>query len=195
MRISSGVIQLLQDPVEAYHKAVGQWHERNDRNDLPCEYVPDEDWRERLGVSGEDRDRTGRLCHSIEATLTAKGIRPGPESYLFWNDGVPAFLQAIWSLIRRLNAVKVVETGVAHGVSSRIILEAMRGRGRLWSIDLPPLGAGDAPRDRRGDRRPGGRALVSTVGSTRRNSPRCWPRSRRSTCSFTTATTAIQHAV
>jgi len=25
-----------------------------------------------------------------------------------------------------------------HGVTSRIILEALKGRGRLWSIDLPP---------------------------------------------------------
>ena len=36
---------------------------------------------------------------------------------------------------------KVVETGVAHGVTSRFILEALErnGRGFLWSIDLPPL--------------------------------------------------------
>jgi predicted O-methyltransferase YrrM len=35
----------------------------------------------------------------------------------------------------------VVETGVARGLSTRVILEAMErnGCGRLWSIDLPPL--------------------------------------------------------
>jgi len=40
-----------------------------------------------------------------------------------------------------LKCETVVETGVAHGVTSRIILEAMirNGRGHLWSIDLPPL--------------------------------------------------------
>jgi predicted O-methyltransferase YrrM len=92
-------------------------------------------------VSSDDRERTDRLCRSIEATLTAKGIRAGPESYLFWNDGDPAFLQAIWRLIRRLNAAKVVETGVAHGLTSRIILEALNSRGHLWSIDLPPVRA------------------------------------------------------
>ena len=34
-----------------------------------------------------------------------------------------------------------VETGVAHGVTSRFILEALErsGGGHLWSIDLPPL--------------------------------------------------------
>src|SRR5262249_21905834 len=32
-----------------------------------------------------------------------------------------------------------IETGVAHGVTSRIVLEALRqnGLGHLWSIDLP----------------------------------------------------------
>jgi hypothetical protein len=139
MRIVSGVRQMFRDPVEAYHKAVSQWYERNDPDDTPCNYVPDANWRERLGVTGDDRERVNRLCRSIEATLTAKGIRPGPESYLFWNDGDPALLQAIWRLIIRVNAAKVVETGVAHGVTSRIVLEALHQNdlGHLWSIDLP----------------------------------------------------------
>jgi hypothetical protein len=147
MRFMSSVSQLLQDPIEAYHKTVSQWRERNDRDDAPCEYILDKNWRRRLGVSSDDRERTDRLCRSIEATLTAKGIRPGPESYRFWNDGDPAFLQAIWRLIRRLNAAKVVETGVAHGVTSRIILEALNGRGHLWSIDLPPVWAPNVHRE------------------------------------------------
>ena len=96
MRVMSGVWQMLQNPVEAYHKAVSQWRERHDRDDCPYEYIPDENWRQRLGISSDDREHTDRLCCSIEAILTAKGIRPGPESYLFWNDGDPAFLQAIW---------------------------------------------------------------------------------------------------
>jgi hypothetical protein len=123
----SGVYQMLQDPIEAYHMAVSQSHEHDDRDDAPCECIIDENWRQRLGVSRDDRERTDRLCRSIEATLTAKRIRPGPVSY----DGDPAFLQAIRHLIRRLNAARVVETGVAHGVISRIILEALNGRGHL----------------------------------------------------------------
>ena len=36
---------------------------------------------------------------------------------------------------------KVVETGVAHGVTSRFVLEALErnGDGHLWSVDLPPI--------------------------------------------------------
>ena len=38
----------------------------------------------------------------------------------------------------------VVETGVAHGVSSAFLLKALsaNGSGELWSIDLPPLAEG-----------------------------------------------------
>lgn len=147
MRITSIAHQILRDPIEAYYKAVCQWRERRDADDTPCEYILDGNWRQRLGVSSDDRECAARLCSSIEATLNAKGIRPGPESYLFWNDGDPAFLQAIWRLIRRLNASRVVETGVAHGVTSRIILEALNGRGHLWSIDLPPVWAPEVHRE------------------------------------------------
>jgi hypothetical protein len=44
-------------------------------------------------------------------------------------------------LIRHRSLRRIVETGVAHGVTSRIMLEALEqnGAGHLWSIDLPPL--------------------------------------------------------
>jgi hypothetical protein len=42
---------------------------------------------------------------------------------------------------------RVVETGVARGVSTRVILEALKDRpdGILWSVDLPLLSASWAP--------------------------------------------------
>jgi predicted O-methyltransferase YrrM len=141
MNVISGVRQVLTGPVDAYHKAVAQLHERTAPVKPRCDYVIDKDWRAQLGVSDDDRDRTERLCRTIEATLTEKGIRPGPESYLMFNDGDPAFLQAIWCLVRGMKATKIVETGVAHGGTSRIILEALAGKGHLWSIDLPPTAA------------------------------------------------------
>jgi predicted O-methyltransferase YrrM len=147
VRILSGLRQVLQNPVGAYYKAISQWHERNERDTPFCRYAISEDWRGRIGVTDSDRRQTNRLCRAIEAALTAKGIRPGPESYLFWNDGDPAFTLAIWCLIRRLHASKIVETGVAHGVTSRIILEALEGRGHLWSIDLPPTWAPELHRE------------------------------------------------
>lgn len=130
-----------RDPLEAYYKAIAYWHWRKERRHEPCRYIADVEWRTRLGVTSADRAQTVRLYRKIVSTLEARGIRPGPQSYLYWNDADPAFAEAIWCLIRRTSATKVVETGVAHGVTSRIILEALKGRGHLWSIDFPPPGA------------------------------------------------------
>ena len=147
MNVISGLQQVLRDPLEAYYKVLDKWKHRRAPGRVPFNYTIDDDWRRALGVSDDDREQTDRLSQSIAATLMSKGIRPGPESYLFWNDGDPAFTQAIWSLIRRLHATKVVETGVAHGVTSRIILEALAGQGHLWSIDLPPPTAPELHRE------------------------------------------------
>jgi hypothetical protein len=80
------------------------------------------------------------IWQDVVGTLAAAGVKAGPMSYLSWNDGDPAFVRAIWCLIRHLAAHRVIETGVAHGVTSRFILEALarNGGGQLWSIDLPP---------------------------------------------------------
>ena len=138
MNFIAGLRQVFTGPIDASYKAIAQLHEREERKKPPCKYEIDDDWRQQLGVSDEDRELTDRLCRSIESSLVAKGIRPGPESYSMFNDGDPALVQAIWCLIRKLNATKIVETGVAHGVTSRVILEVLAGRGHLWSIDLPP---------------------------------------------------------
>jgi hypothetical protein len=73
--------------------------------------------------------------------LEALGIRPGPESFRDWNDGDAGFVRAIWCLILHLELKYIVETGVAHGVTSRFVLEALArtGGGHLWSIDVPPM--------------------------------------------------------
>jgi predicted O-methyltransferase YrrM len=48
---------------------------------------------------------------------------------------------AVYCLARYLRPVKVVDTGVGRGLTSRVILESLErnGAGHLWSIDLPPL--------------------------------------------------------
>jgi hypothetical protein len=43
--------------------------------------------------------------------------------------------------VRHLTPSAVVETGVARGLTSGVILEALaaNGKGHVWSVDLPPL--------------------------------------------------------
>jgi predicted O-methyltransferase YrrM len=86
-------------------------------------------------------ERFWPLWSEVVEALRAQGLAVGPFSFHAWNDGDPGFVRAIWCLIRHLRPVNVVETGVAHGMTSRFILEALEsnGMGRLWSIDLPPV--------------------------------------------------------
>lgn len=79
--------------------------------------------------------------HTLVDEVTATGARFGRGSYAGWSDGDVDFAGAIWCVIAHLSPVTVVETGVAHGVTSRIILERLElnGGGHLTSIDLPAV--------------------------------------------------------
>jgi predicted O-methyltransferase YrrM len=84
------------------------------------------------------------LWAEVVAGARRAGIDVGPASYAGWNDGDTALVRGIWRLIREMKPDRVVETGVGHGFTSRIILEALarNGKGHLWSIDRPPLDPG-----------------------------------------------------
>jgi hypothetical protein len=52
-----------------------------------------------------------------------------------------ALAQIVWIVIRHRRPQHVVETGVARGVSSAFMLDALdrNDSGALWSVDLPPI--------------------------------------------------------
>jgi Methyltransferase domain len=58
-----------------------------------------------------------------------------------YHDASETLGAAVWSAVRHRVPERVVETGVAHGVTTALILAALEqnGTGHLWSIDLPPL--------------------------------------------------------
>jgi hypothetical protein len=62
------------------------------------------------------------------------------------HDADANLAHVVWCAIRHLNPARVLETGVARGVTSVLALGAMAqsddGSGRLWSIDLPPMMTG-----------------------------------------------------
>jgi predicted O-methyltransferase YrrM len=57
------------------------------------------------------------------------------------HDADPGMARIVWCAARHLRPERVIETGVARGITSRMILRALErnGSGRLWSIDLPFL--------------------------------------------------------
>jgi predicted O-methyltransferase YrrM len=137
---------VITNPAEYVTRAISAVRELPERNRPACPYVVDSKWEEELHeYHGRETwfnrvDELKGLWEEVFATLAARGVAAGPMSYLGWNDGDPEFVRAIWCLALHLRAQRVVETGVAHGVTSRFLLEALsrNGGGHLWSIDLPP---------------------------------------------------------
>lgn len=139
------------DPLEAWALFVDRyvwWREmRSSRPRCRYEAHADDDWEHRLhdllGVPWpcQATSEFRVLWPEVMKSLEVRGVRVGPEGFLGWNDGDPGLARAIWCLTRHLRPSNVVETGVAHGLTSRFILEALErnGAGHLWSVDRPPL--------------------------------------------------------
>jgi len=138
---------LVTKPRQIWTTVHDTYAARREERRPQCEYHADHDWERRLhdflGVPWpcEAAGEFWAVWQEAIEDLKAKGIRPGPESFHTWNDGDAGFVRAVWCLSRHLRPKRVVETGVAHGVTSRCILESLmtNSDGHLWSIDLPPL--------------------------------------------------------
>jgi hypothetical protein len=108
-------------------------------------YEVDEAWDEHLhdllGAAWPcpQRQLLTDLVADIGALLAASGLDYGRHAYGGYSDGDSSLSRAAWCTILHASPGVVVETGVARGVTSRVMLEAMRrnDRGHLWSIDLP----------------------------------------------------------
>ena len=138
---------IASDPVESWMWFREQYAVHREGPTPPDLYKAEENWESHLCAAlalsspGEIASEFWDLWPKVIRELAAKGIHAGPESFKKWNDGDAGFIRAIWCLVRCLQPRHVVETGVAHGVTSRFILEALEknGRGHLWSIDRPPM--------------------------------------------------------
>lgn len=78
----------------------------------------------------------------LERTMSSAGLKVGEG-----HDADTNLAHVFWCAIRHMNPQRVLETGVARGVTSVLALRAMSqstryGAGRLWSIDLPPMMSG-----------------------------------------------------
>jgi Methyltransferase domain len=149
----------VEDPVDAaiaVRERLAERHEMRAKREHgggfmpwpPCPYEEDADWERslhaELGAPWPCPDAGGfaELWHEVIATLRARGVAPGRGAFAGWGDGEPGFVRAVWCIVRHSRPTAVVETGVARGITSRFVLEALEanGVGRLWSIDLPPRG-------------------------------------------------------
>jgi predicted O-methyltransferase YrrM len=138
---------LARGPGEAVERIRERIAERRERLTRPSVYETEPEWEAKLhALLGVDWPCAARaefdpLWRDIRRLLTEQNLTVGRGAYGGWDDADPAFARAVWCLARHLRPQKVVETGVARGITTRFLLEALErnGGGRLWSIDLPPL--------------------------------------------------------
>jgi hypothetical protein len=140
------IVSLLRtfavDPVGVIRALPG--HARMQLKGKPS-YPVDEAWEEHLhkllGAAWPcpQRQRLDDLMTEIGALLTARGLAYGRHTYGGYSDGDSSLGRAAWCTVLHTRPEVVIETGVARGVTSRIVLEALQenDRGQLWSIDLP----------------------------------------------------------
>lgn len=93
-----------------------------------------------------------REAETIQSYLEAESLATllaQLEAYQAEADlGGAAYLQVCYALVRLARPQVAVETGVAHGYSSAVILQALADNnqsGHLYSIDLPPFRPGVTP--------------------------------------------------
>lgn len=74
----------------------------------------------------------------LERTMASTSVKVGAG-----HDADLNLANVVWCAIRHMDPLRVLETGVARGVTSVLALRALSqsngGQGRLWSIDLPPM--------------------------------------------------------
>ena len=140
------IIRLLRsltaDPIGVCRALPGEISQQ--RGDARQDEV-DEAWDEHLhGLLGapwpcSQGQRLGELLADAAALLAARGVGLGRGTYGYYSDADSLLCRAVWCTVLHTQPEVVVETGVAHGVTSRVVLEALNSndRGHLWSIDLP----------------------------------------------------------
>jgi hypothetical protein len=145
--LARALAALTRSPREGGERIRERIAEGIDRRLGPPVYEAEPEWEARLhALLGVEWPCAARaefepLWQDILDVLAEQDLVVGRGAYGGWDDADPAFARAVWCLARHLRPGKAVETGVARGVTTRFLLEALErnGRGRLWSIDLPPL--------------------------------------------------------
>jgi Methyltransferase domain len=134
-------------PYEGVERVLERVAERRDRRRPRPRYEATDECEKRvhdlIGVRWpcEQRWEFDEVWRAALDDLAVRGIQVGRGRFGGWDDADVRLARVAWCITRHLHPDRIVETGVARGLTSRVLLEALErnGRGRLWSIDLPPL--------------------------------------------------------
>jgi hypothetical protein len=145
-RLGRATLTVIRDPVEGVERIREKLANERQRFTTPPAVSPEPEWEawlhRQLGVDWpcDAVAEFEELWPVVVAAVADKGITVGRGSFSGWDDGDAALARAAWCIARHSRPQIVVETGVARGFTTRVILEALEadGAGRLYSIDLPP---------------------------------------------------------
>ena len=142
MRLRRGVRALVTDPFETLlyvPELVARQLDSAVSYDVKEEWGPAFHSLLNLPWPCPELDGLNAVWADISTRLGDQGLSFGRFTYGDYSDADAGFGGAAWCAIRHLCPSVVVETGVARGATSQVILEALslNGAGHLWSIDLP----------------------------------------------------------
>jgi hypothetical protein len=146
-KIKHALQALAANPASVVRAVPGeiQQYRRRRESDPDLSYDVDQAWQEHLhGLLGAtwpcpQAQQLDQIMADTHALLAARGLESGPETYGWYSDADTSLCRAVWCVTRHTRPEVAIETGVAHGVTSRVVLEALRHNdfGHLWSVDLP----------------------------------------------------------
>lgn len=171
-------VVLARRPREALDRFENRRDLRSDVRQGHHVYEATPDWRaalrERIGVdAGMPGHESLLAIEAIEKEFAASEA----TAALVGHDADPAFLEAVWCAAHDRRPARIVETGVARGLTTRAILSACRENDfHLWSIDLPPILEPNSTRYARNVARAAGDRWTYLRGASRRLLPRLLPR-------------------
>jgi len=142
MRLRRGVRALVTDPFETLlyvPEVVARQLDSAVSYDVKEEWGPAFHSLLNLPWPCPELDGLNAVWADISTRLGDQGLSFGRFTYGDYSDADAGFGGAAWCAIRHLCPNVVVETGVARGATSQVMLEALslNGAGHLWSIDLP----------------------------------------------------------
>lgn len=145
-RLTRAAAVVIRDPVEGVERIREKIADETARWARSSSLSADPEWQASmhslLGLQWpcDEVSTFEDLWRELVDGLQDKGLIIGRGTYSGWDDADPGLARAAWCLTRHEHPDVVVETGVARGFTSRMILEAIeaQGYGHLYSIDLPP---------------------------------------------------------
>jgi predicted O-methyltransferase YrrM len=143
-------LAIAAQPYEGVERILERVAELRDARRDPWPYSATEAYEERLhAMLGApwpcEDDGFEEVWRAALGDLATRGLRVGRGAFGGWDDGDARLGRFARCAARHLRPRRIVETGVARGLTTRVLLEALQrnGGGRLWSIDLPPLLEGE----------------------------------------------------